>query len=252
LGGIIKTITIKRDTLNRLWVCFTVQETIAVPEEASTGQIGGFDFGLKTFLVDEQGQPYKSPQFLRQELHRIRVLNRELSRKQPGSHNRERARRLLARAHIRIADKRRDEHFKLAHDICEIYQAAVFEDLNLSGMKALWGRKVSDLGFAKFLKIMQHVARKRGVIFAQCERFERTTQKCHACNHRQVVTLDERTFYCQNPECGLVMDRDQNAALNILRAGASALGLETVRHLSGAVLYAQQSALDRKAGSPRL
>jgi putative transposase len=156
MGGIIKTITIKRDTLDRLWICFTVRETIEVPKEVSTGQIGGFDFGLKTFLVDEQGRPYQSPQFLRQELHTIRQRHRALSRKQVDSNNREWARRLLARAHIRIADKRRDEHYKLAHDICKIYQAVVFEDLNLRGMKALWGRKVSDLGFAKFLVIMQH------------------------------------------------------------------------------------------------
>ena len=240
MGGVIKTITIKRDTLGNLWICFTVKETIQVPNEVSSGQIGGFDFGLKTFLTNEQGRPYKSPQFLRAELHRIRQLNQALSRKQVGSHNRERAKRALARAHIRIADKRRDAHYKLAHKICEAYQAVVFEDLNLSGMKALWGRKVSDLGFYKFLLIMKQVCLKRGVIFAQCERFERTTQICHACKNRQIVTLSERIFYCQKPACGLVMDRDHNAALNILYAGASALGLEIVRHLSGAVLYAQQ------------
>jgi transposase len=58
------------------------------------------------------------------------------------------------------------------------------------------------------------------------------------------MTLDERTFYCQNPKCDWVTDRDRNAALNILNAGASALGLEIVRHPSGAVLYAQRTSLD--------
>jgi len=100
-----------RDTLDRLWICFSVEERVEIPKRASTGQIGGFDFGLKTFLTSEQGCAYESPQFLRQELRTIRKMNRALSRKKVNSHNRQRAKRALARAHIRIADKHEDHHY---------------------------------------------------------------------------------------------------------------------------------------------
>lgn len=241
MHGRIKTVTIKRDTLDRLWICFSVEEQVDIPDRASTGQIGGFDFGLKTFLTNEQGQKSDSPQFLRRELATIRKLSRSLSRKKEGSHNRQRAKHALARAHLRIADKREDHHYQLAHEICDQYQAVMFEDLNIAGMKRLWGRKVSDLGFAQFLEIMQQVAFKRGVIFGQCDPFERTTQKCSGCQRKQPVALPERIFHCQNEECCLILDRDHNAAINILNAGASACGLGVVSHPCGAALFEARS-----------
>jgi putative transposase len=239
MHGTIKTVRIKRDTLGRLWICFSVEENVTIPNRAETGKIAGFDFGLKTFLTNEQGRKSDSPQFLRRELAIIRKLNRSLSRKQDGSHNRGRAKRALARAHLRIADKRQDHHYQLAHEICDHYQAALFEDLNIEGMKRLWGRKVSDLGFAQFLDIMKQVAFKRGVIVGQCKPFEPSTKTCSGCGHKQAIALKERTFRCQS--CGLILDRDHNAAINILRAGASALGLEIRQTPSGAVLFEARS-----------
>ncbi|MBC6938110.1 MAG: transposase, partial [Chloroflexi bacterium] len=97
------------------------------------------------------------------------------------------------------------------------YDTLIFEDLNLAGMKALWGRRVSDLGFAQFLKTLKWVAFKCGKQVVIIDRFERTTGKCSGCGHEQAVTLAERTFVCEN--CGLTLDRDYNAALNILEAG---------------------------------
>src|SRR5579859_2249735 len=160
--GKVKTVTIKRDSVQRLWVCFSVEEAVVLPKGASPSNVGGFDFGLKTFLTDNQKRAYANPQFLAKELHRVRKLNRAVWRKEEGSHNQGDAQRLLSRTHIRIADKRRDFHFKLANGLCEEYDLQVFEDLNLEGMKRLWGRKVSDWGFAKFITIIKHVALKRG------------------------------------------------------------------------------------------
>jgi putative transposase len=223
----VKTVTIKRDACQRLWICFSVVERIKLPEKASTCRIGGFDFGLKTFLTDEQGRRWMHPLFFKPQLKRVKILNRAVSQKVKGSGNREAARWLLARSHIRIADKRRDFHFKLAHALCEEYDVLVFEDLNLEGMKRLWGQKVSDLAFDKFLKRLEWVALKRGKTVIYIDRFERTTGKCFNCKHEQPMTLKERTFHCQN--CGLELDRDHNAALNILYAGASAYtGLGTI------------------------
>lgn len=227
IEGEIKTVTIKRDSCDRLWLCFSVEFTSLSATEASTGQIGGFDFGLKTFLTDEQGRPHMHPLFFKQQQKYIAQLTRTRARKQKGSHNRSRVHWLLARAHIQTADKRRDFHFQLAHELCDEYDMLVFEDLNMESMKRLWGRKVSGLGFAKFVEIVQHVARKRGKRVVFINRFEPTTQVCSECGHRQQMHLHERIFACEN--CGLAMDRDWNSARNGVRIGASMHGLGIVR-----------------------
>lgn len=219
IHGHIKTLTVKRDAVGRLWLVFCVVEELQVVSEASTGQSGGFDFGLKTFLVNDEGRAYSSPEFFRQDLKKVRTLNKAKAHKVEGSKGYKRARRALALQQGHIADKRRDFHFKLAHRLCDEYGVLYFEDLNLAGMKALWGRKVSDLGFGRFLAILKWVAFKRGKTVIQINRFERTTQKCSSCGRNHNLTLRDRVLHC---ECGLIIDRDHNAAINIKCAGASA------------------------------
>ena len=237
--GDIKTVTVKRDKSGRLFVCFSVIEEVSRPlvglqVEVSPGKIGGFDFGLKTFLTDNEGGAHQSPEFLKASLSEIARLNRQLARKQVGSNNRRKAKRQLALAHDKVANQRRDAHFKLAHQLCDDYDVLGFEDLNIQGMKKLWGRKVSDLGFAHFMLILQHVAPMRGKQVIKIGRWEPTSQVCSCCGHRQPMELHERVFICT--ECGLVIGRDHNAARNIRRktvtqsgVGASTPSLEGVR-----------------------
>jgi len=234
INGTVKTVTVKRDQAGRLFVCFSVIEEVNLPVEVSTGNIGGFDFGLKTFLTDNEGGECLSPEYLKVSLSDIAYLNRQLARKQVGSNNRRKAKRQLALAHDRIANQRRDAHFKLAHQLCDDYDMLGFEDLNLGGMKKLWGRKVSDLGFAQFMLILQHVAHMRCKQVVKIGRWEPTSQTCSGCGHRQPMALRERVFVCT--ECGLEMGRDHNAARNIRReaialsgVGASTPSLEGVR-----------------------
>jgi putative transposase len=115
------------------------------PVGISTGDMGGFDFGLKTFLTDSEGNTYHHPQYLKAALNDIARLNRSLSRKVKGSRNWHKSKRRLAKAHQRIANKRADAHWKLAHELASKFDILFFEDLNIKGMQKLWGRKVSDL-----------------------------------------------------------------------------------------------------------
>jgi putative transposase len=216
--GEIKTLTVKRDKIGRLWLVFSVIEQMVIGGEASTGKSGGFDFGLKTFLKDDEGRAYTSPQFFSQGIRETRKLSRDLSRKVEGSKRHKRAKRALAKHSDDVANKRRDHHFKLAHRLCDEYDVLYFEDLNLTGMKALWGRKVSDLGFGSFMSILEWVAFKRGKHVVKIGRFEPTTQICSNCERRHNLTLRDRVLHC---ECGLVIDRDHNAAINIKLVGAS-------------------------------
>jgi putative transposase len=217
LQGQIKTLTVKRDTIGRLWLVFSVVEKLSI-EEASTGKSGGFDFGLKTFLTDDEGRAYSSPQFFAQGLRKTRKLHRQFSRKVEGSHHHQRARRALAKQHIDVANKRRDHHFKLVHRLCDEYDTLYFEDLNLQGMKALWGRKVSDLGFSSFMSILEWVALKRGKSVVKIDRFAATTQVCSGCGRQHQLTLRDRVLNC---ECGLCIGRDHNSGINIKTIGAS-------------------------------
>jgi len=243
MQGEIKTVTVKRDTAGRLWVCFSVVENMVIEAETSTGKIGGFDFGLKMFLTTDEGEHIASPQFFKADLPRLRQIQRQVSKKNPISGNQQAGKQHIARRHIRIDDKRRDFHFKLAHDLCNQYDTLVFEDLNIAAMKRLWGRKVSELGFAQFLRILEWVAFKRGKAIVKIDRWERTTGKCSGCEHRQTLTLAERTFVCEN--CGQVLDRDHNAAINIRELGHQLI-------LSQSVAVSRRGASGVHGSSPRL
>lgn len=232
IEGKIKTVTIKRDNAGRLFVCFSVIQEIK-PSETSTNKIGGFDFGLKTLLTDDEGRTYQSPQVYRCALHEIARLNKSLARKQFGSGNWKKTKRGLALAHSHLANKRRDNRFKLANRLLDEYDVLCFEALNIEGMKRLWGRKVSDLGFSEFMSILEAKARQRGKQIIKIGRFDPSSQTCSVCRHRQSITLSERIFACTS--CGSVMDRDHNAARNIRSWGINS-GLESVRRSETAAL----------------
>ena len=186
----------------------------------------GMDFGLKTFLTLSDGSEIESPLFLREGQVEIARLNRALSRKRKGSRHWRAARRGLARAHRRIAWKRRDWFFRVAHDLCDRFDFIGIEDLCLKGMQRLWGRKVNDLAFGEFVAILSYVCQKRGVMLGQVERYYPSSKTCSTCgvvNDR--LRLSDRHWRCV---CGVAHDRDGNAALNI-RDRAWSLSQGTVR-----------------------
>ena len=240
IEGKLKTITVKRDRLGDVYiyiVCEYDAERVAVGTGA--GDAVGFDFGLKNFLVGSDGSKHVSPQFFKQDMNRIRRANRELSRKKKGSKNRERARLHLAREHKRVANRRRDHHFKLARELCAKYSLIALEDLNMNAMKSLWGRKVSDLGFADFVSILGWTAFKLGVETVSVPRFYPSSKTCSACGHildkldlrtREWTSLRLRLREASRcPACGARHNRDLNAAINILRVGTSTRTKDDVR-----------------------
>jgi putative transposase len=158
--------------------------------------------------------------------------------------NKQKGKKHIARRHSRIADKRLDFHFQLAHSLFDIYDILVFEDLNIAGMKRLWVKKVSDLGFAQFIKIVKWMALKRGKRVVLIDRWERTTQKCSGCGHGQKLDLKERVFRCES--CGLQLDRDHNAARNIVEAGHRLILSQSVE------VRASSPAIGVHGRSPRL
>ena len=223
LEGEVKTVTIKRDRCGDLWVCFSVVQD-AEPSIPQTGSAVGIDFGLKQFLTMSDGQTFESPQHLRASLKKMARLQREVSRKQRESNNRRKAVRRVAKLHRRIADQRRDFHFKTARAVLERHDVVAVEDLNLDGMKRLWGRKVSDLGFHQFVGILEHLAAANGKRVVKVGRYFASSKTCSGCGAvNDDLTLADREWVCQ--KCGCVHDRDENAAINLRdRALSHAVG----------------------------
>ena len=220
IRGTPKRCTIKRDAIGDIYICVLTDYVEPDLNRPPTGKIAGFDFGLKRYLTGHNGHDIESPQFFKQSINAIKQANRNHSRKRKGSNNRKRARLDLARKHRQIEHQRTDFHWKLAHELTDEYDEIRLEDLNLKGMKSLWGRKVSDLGFADFVKKLVYIASKKGVKITFIDRWYPSSRTCSVCGTvNEVLNLRDRNWRCN--DCGTVHDRDRNAAINIFRVGAS-------------------------------
>ncbi len=220
IPGAIKTLTIKRLPTGRMEIIFSCLVEEEPGCRVKTGHTAGFDFGLTTFLTGHAGHDISAPQPLRQSLRVVRKANRALARKMPGSQHRRQAKQTLAGIHRRIARQRQAWHWETARGLCQRYDALYLEDLELRGMATLWGRKVSDVGFGRFVQILHQAAAKFGTHVHHIDRFFPSTKRCHVCgfiNH--TITLRDRLWTC--PCCGTTHRRDRNAATNIYQEGAS-------------------------------
>jgi putative transposase len=234
IEGTLKTVTIKRTPLGELLMVVVV-DNISEPEiKSSTGEIGGFDFGLKAFLTCSDGSFIESPQFLKASLSIIRKASRQHSKKQKGSASRERARLNLVRKHEDVVNRRRDWFWKLAHALTNKFDLLCFETLNLKGMQRLWGRKIGDLAFREFLEILEWVATKKGKTLVYIDPWYPSSKTCSCCDHIfESLDLSVRRWRC--PSCKSENDRDTNASINIKRVGISTLGVGDIRQAELAI-----------------
>lgn len=218
INGKVKTVTIKRDNLGDIYVYF-VTDAKNIEIETRTGKSVGFDFGLKKFLTASDGKDVISPLFFAKNSKLIAKTSCELSRKVKGSNNRQRARLRLARLYKKSANQRYDFHFKLTRRLCLEYDTICIEDLNVKAMQRLYGRKIGDLAFSDFVRILKYEATKFGTIIKEVGRFFASSQLCSSCGYKnsEVKNLTLRQWRC--PSCGTMHDRDINAAINILNEG---------------------------------
>jgi putative transposase len=211
-----------------------VDSVIESEIKVETSHIAGFDFGLKTFLTVSDGSKIESPQFLKQSLTAIKKASRQHSLKVKGSANRERARKNLVRRHEDVVNRRSDWFWKLAHALTDRFDVLCFETLNLKGMQRLWGRKISDLAFGEFLKILEWVAQKKDKQVIFIDRWYPSSKTCSNCGH-VLTELDLSIAQWRCPSCQSVNGRDENAAKNICAVGASTAKLGDVRQALPAI-----------------
>ena len=247
IAGKIKQVQVTRDALGDMYITVT-EDYSEVKPEPKTGKAEGFDMGIKDFLTGSDGERYGSPMFYTQNADKLAKAQKAHSRKVKGSNNRERERKNVARIHKKTANQRTDHHWKLAIDLCRQFDILFFEDLNLEGMKRLWGKQVSDLAFGEFLEKLKYQAKKRIRAVLKINRWTPSTKCCSVCGHKNdKLTLADREWQC--PKCHTHLDRDQNAAMNILKEGIASFGLGVVRPI---VLFNQIVGCSVEATSPLL
>ena len=219
IEGKIKTVTVKRNPLGEIFI-FVVTDHINSEIISMSGKNAGFDFGLKSFLTCSDGSEIKSPLFFKQSLKELKIASLQHSRKKKGSKNREKARKNLVRVHEKVVARRTDWFWKTASELTDKFDFLYFETLNLKGMQRLWGRKIGDLAFSEFLKILEYVAEKKNKVVSYIDQWYPSSKTCSVCDH-VINELPLNIRYWQCPNCFTKQGRDSNAAVNILRVGAS-------------------------------
>jgi putative transposase len=207
--------------------------TLEVPEEMPDRKKAavGIDVGLSRLATLSTGEGYENQAFLKTALKKLRQANKRLHRRKPGSKNREKARRQVARLHYRITCMRDDVLHKLTTRLATCYGVIGIEDLNLKGLlkNRSLARSFSDAALGKLLNLLTSKMEQRGGQVIKVGRFFPSSKMCHCCGWKwEDMALSDRVFLCQNPKCSYHLfpqDRDQNAALNILRETLRLIGL---------------------------
>ena len=190
-------------------------------------------------MTMSDGTTVDNPQFLKSGLRQLQRKSRNFSKCKPGSHNRERKRLELDRHYEKVVNQRNAFQWNLAHQLCQQYDRIFIENLQLTGMSALWGRKMADLAHGEFVLKLQYVATKYGVTVHKIDRYYPSSKRCTCGYVNHGLQLHERTWVC--PECGTVHKRDLLAANNILRQGIAEL--ESVSKSKNTVGASSQSRL---------
>jgi len=212
----IKTLTVKRMPSGRWYACFSCMVDAQLREKPLEDV--GIDVGLHSYAVLSDGARIENPRLYRNEEKRLGLLQRGMSRKERGSRNWVKAKTRVARLHEKIGNRRTDFLHKASREITDAYETVYFEALKIGNMirNHCLAKSISDAGWGRFIGMIAYKEEETGGRLIQVNP-RGTTQMCSRCGETVPKDLSQRTHRC--PYCGLVLDRDLNAALNILARG---------------------------------
>jgi putative transposase len=214
IKGRIKTLTLKRGASGKWFAVFSVDTPKEIPKE-NRGEAIGIDLGLKTFATLSNDEVIKNPRHLMKHEDRLAFIQRKFSKKKKRSTNRKRAKVRIARLHEKVSDTRKDFLHKSSTRLVNDYSFIASERLASKEMSEQnYGKSINDAGWNMFANFLAYKAEGAGcrVVFVD---LENTSKMCSRCgNIKQDLTLWNREYIC--PQCGLFIDRDLNAARNIL------------------------------------
>ena len=219
IEGKMKSVNISQATSGKYFAAILCEVEKEVKQKQGGGEIG-LDLDLKSLVVTSDDEAIPAPKFFHTSQVKLARLQRLLSRKVKGSNNRNKARVKVARIHEKITNQRNDFLHKLSNWLVSENQTIYAEDLNVKGMTAnhYLAKSVVDASWSEFVHQIKYKSKWNGVLFGQIDRFFPSSKRCNACCWiNQSLTLADREWTCQ--ECGVVVDRDRNAAQNILQFG---------------------------------
>lgn len=202
------------------WYITVVVETNQVLERTADRGVAGVDLGVKAMATLSTGEVVDGPKPHKVLDARLRRLNRSLARKEKGSANFKKAKKKLAKLHKRMADIRGDATHKLSHELATEFNVIGLEDLNVSGMTQnhRLARSVADQAFRQLRAQVEYKAAMTGAEVVIVDRWFPSSRMCSNCGQLHDMPLSVRTLQC---DCGVTIDRDLNAAINIAKYAAS-------------------------------
>jgi putative transposase len=227
LVGTIKTLTIRCDAVGNWYACFSC---IVEPKpQPVTDRVVGIDVGLSHFATLSNGEQIDNPRFFRQDEKALAAVQRRLSKETKGTPQFQHRKRAVNHVHQRIAQRRKNFAHQQARSVIDYYQIIAFEKLDIAAMQAdnprRLNKSIGDVAWHQFVRSCASKAAEAGrtvVLVAP----RHTTKACSACGELVPKALAQRLHVC--PNCGLVLDRDHNAALNILARGLASMGNQSL------------------------
>ncbi|SCW69144.1 putative transposase [Eubacterium ruminantium] len=222
LQGRILNATVSQDPSGKYY-CSLCCTDIEIKHLPPTNNQVGIDLGIKNFAITSDGVKYSNPKYLQQSLNKLAKLQRELSRKTRGGSNWNKARIKVARQYEKIRNQRQDFLQKLSTELIKENDIICIEDLNISEMiqdnRKDMRRNIGDVSWCEFTRQLQYKADWYGRIIIKVGRYFASSQICSCCGNKFPITKDlgVRKWIC--PNCKSILDRDINAAINILNKG---------------------------------
>lgn len=231
-GARVLNMTISRRG-GRWYAALTVERDEPTVKQAPKGGAVGIDLGVKALATLSDGTVIPNPHHLQADEQRLKRAQQALSRKMKGSKRRAKAKDRVARIHARVANRRSDALHKVTACLAHAYSDICIEDLNVAGMvkNHHLAKVVSDASFFELRRLLEYKTAKTGAALHVIDRWYPSSKKCSHCGVvKAKLSLNERIYRCEH--CGLVIDRDLNAAINIMVAGSAP---ETVNAHGGTV-----------------
>ncbi len=214
IEGEIKALTIKQTKSQEWHISFSVEKEDTPPFSNNKPEIG-MDLGLKEYATLSDGTRITNPRISNKSIDKLKMIQRRLSKKKRGGRNRSSARIKLARISEHIARQREDFLHKTSHNLVNSYSFIAYEELKIANMvrNHNLARQITDASWGNFTQYLCYKAESAGCRVVGVNP-RNTTKTCSKCGNIQDIGLSERTYLCQN--CGLKIDRDLNASINIL------------------------------------
>jgi putative transposase len=233
--GNIKTCTISKTPTNKYYISILVENNKELPTIITGDKNIGIDLGIKTFATFSNGEKIDNPKFLNKSLKKLKALQVSLSRKIKTSHNYRKLKYKIAILHEKICNKRDNFLHQISKDIINNNHVIIMEDLDIQSLleksNTCMSRNIGDVSWSKFVTMLKYKALWNGRRFLQIGRYDPSSKKCSECGEiYSELKLEDRIWVCD--KCGKEHDRDENAAINILKFGMEQAELKSSENVN--------------------